>query len=353
MKKIGITTFHNVENYGALLQTYALYKYLSNCKYDSYIIDYNNTTLTNEYKLLSIKDIPNSIKNLLVIKSCLKRKKNFDSFRKKINISKLDNNTDILITGSDQVWNPRITGGIDNYYFLNFKSLSSKKISYAASCGSISELVGYESEFLNMINKLDYISVREKELQEYLQKNTNKNINLTLDPTLLLTKSEWLKCFDNKRIVSDKYIFVYSVGNDNKLFIDSVNLLAKKTGYSIVYFDRSDYKNRYKCNKKNWHKAGPNEFLNLLYNSEFVISTSFHALAVSIILNKEMFVVLSSKPQRLITLTSIFNLENRIVKNIDDIDILLNNKIDWNIVNNKINLQQINSQNWLIKSIED
>ena len=367
-KKIYTITFHRANNYGALLQACALQKFLKNNNYDTTILDYDNLYISDHYRIVK-KNKKNIIKLLLHflikvvnIRKELLRINAFDSFRNKLCISdqlslksinsNINNSNNIIISGSDQVWNPRITGGVDPIYLLEVFD-KCKRISYAASCGSTSVLDGYENVFIDKVTKIDKISVREKELKDYLNKRIDNDIELVVDPTLLISKDDWLSIFDNNRIIDEKYIFVYSVDNDNDIFINTVNELSKLTGYKIVYFDRNDLKNRFHCKKENWYKAGPSEFLNLLYNSEYVVSTSFHALALSTVLNKEIFVTLSSKPDRLITLCNAAGLDHRIVDDLSRVDKLLNNKIDWNLVNSKIERLKDKSQKWLINSIEE
>ena len=366
MKKVLTTTFHLANNYGALLQTYALQYFLSK-KYDTKILNYDNTYVSKWYKLFQPKSniiltLFSYAKSIINYNKEMGRIKNFNKFRDELKMTEIINSTsclnktllkyDAIITGSDQVWNPSITNGLDNVYFLDFDNKSIRRISYAASCGSVKVLDGYNDAFLRKTKNIDKISVREKELKDYLEKRIDNEVDLVLDPTLLLKKEEWLSKVGEERLEKNKYIFVYSVGNDNQLFIDSVNKLSRITGYKIVYFDKSDIKHRFKCKKENWYKAGPSEFLNLLFNSEFVVSTSFHALALSIIMNKEIFVTLSSKPDRLITLCDTVGLNNRIVSSVNDIDKLLKENTDWKEINKRLEVERKKSQQWLVDAID-
>lgn len=360
MKNIYISTFHNADNYGAVLQCYALYAFLKKNSYNALVINHVNHQILKGYRIFNTSGIKSLLKSILYLKKSIVRKINFRRFRNNINI---DNNIkdinycfkddDIIITGSDQVWNPKITGGFDDTYFLINSNDNIKKISYAASCGDLKYIEQYSDIFISLIRNLDYISVREKSLQSYLDTRIDKNVELVLDPTLLLNQSEWMHFIYEKPIINEKYIFVYTVGNENSLFINSVNDLSKKTGYKIVYFDQSDLKNKYKCVKDNWYKAGPMEFLNLLYYSEFVITTSFHALSFSIIFNKSFGVVLSDKIDRLVSLLSLVKLENRVINNTNDILTLYNKKIDWNEVNLILDDSRKTSQNWLLGAINN
>lgn len=171
MKKIYIATFQNADNYGAMLQCYALSNFLNNFN-ETRVIDYNNEFLMRQYKIIRrfdnnpIKAIYHLVIDILNYNDAIKRCENFQKFRKCMLFTKkitcmeeLDydiNST--FITGSDQVWNPIITGRIDDIYFLKLKNKYHKKISYAASCGDVSTLKNFQNEFFESIKNFDNIS---------------------------------------------------------------------------------------------------------------------------------------------------------------------------------------------------
>lgn len=364
MKKIYITTFQNADNYGAMLQCYALSTFLKK-KYKTFVINYDNEIISNQYKVIRkldknpLKSIYHYLIDIINYNDSKSRKNNFNHFRTIISFTNLIKsfdelkygNSDVFVTGSDQVWNPKITGKLDDIYFLNIKNDNCKKISYAASCGDVSTLLEDSNEFKKMINSFDSVSVRESGLSDYINKNTPIKSSVVLDPTLLITKRDWCELIKS-RLIKDKYIFVYSVGNANGLFYKSVEKLSNETGLKIVFFDKKDLSNKYKINKERWYKAGPLEFLNLLYYSEYVITTSFHGFALSLIFNKNIFLVLSTYPDRILTLVDSLELKNRIVNNENDIVDMLKNNINWNKINKILDEKRLLSQKWLIDSID-
>ncbi len=359
MNNIYITTFQNADNYGAALQAFALHRFLNTKGYNTSFINYDNKRITKGYKFIRFDNYRLFIKNMIFISDFIARKRNFKKFRKnyvrKNSVNNIDypfKDGDILITGSDQVWNPSLTGGYDNTYFLKTSNPNTNRISYAASCGDVKEIEKTKDDFISAIKTINHISVREQSLKVFIENNTSIKTELTLDPTLLLDKEEWEKQVSEKRIIKEKYIFVYTVGNDNKLFVNNVNKLAEHLNCKIVYFDQSDFNNRYLCKKVKYYKGGPKEFLNLLYYSEYVLTTSFHALAFSVIFNKKFYVVLSDKIDRLLSLLDIAGLKNRIIYDESDIIKLLNDPIDWESANARINAKRLDSQNWLINSVE-
>lgn len=366
-KSVYTITFHRANNYGASLQALALQKFLTSNNYYSKIIDYDNFKISDHYRILK-KDRSNLFKFMIHIIPRLhrigaeiKKEKNFDNFRKMLNltdyyssIDELKNNPphcDVAICGSDQVWNPTITNGLDYAYFLQFVSEKTKRVSYAASCGN-SKNINNKNIFVEYLNKFDSISVRETELKDYILNNKiDKDVSVVLDPTLLLSKDNWESLIGKDRIIKQKYIFTYCVNNGTELYYDTINYLAKKYDLKVVYFDKSCSK--IKCNKESFYHVDPIDFLNLLYYSEFAITTSFHGFALSTVLNKKMFAVLSSYPDRLTTLAKKLNISNFFINNLDDVDLLLNENTNWDSINKKLAEERKKSSEWIIKAIEN
>lgn len=368
-KKIGIVTFHRAYNYGALLQAYALQKKI-NEENDAYIIDYRNKNVEKSYKLLSLdfSNIKMFIKSLIAsVRNFNKKYNRFKKFKKFIvdefKLSEEYKNENILkekfpkydiyITGSDQVWNPQITGTLSDIYTLNFGDNAPKRISYAASCGSESYIVENKSLYKEKLSKLDNISVREESTQKELTKIFDKDVTTVLDPTLLLKKEEWESVIENVNCeISEKYILAYVVAKDDEYF-KIVNELSKKTGLKVVHFY---HKNNDLINViKNAYSVGPLEFVKLIKESEYVVATSFHATVFSIIFNKNFFVIPHKKTgSRVIDLLDKLGLSNRACHTLEEfkqIDYSL--KSDWKRVNKKIIEEREKSLNWLKEAIDE
>lgn len=369
MKKIVYTiTFHRADNYGAMIQAYALQKKISE-KYETYILDYDNKYISNLYRIFRgndtnvFRDIYHFFKNIFFYKKDKLRHDNFIKFRKKLQMTPyfknknevynfFDNKDCIYVVGSDQVWNTKITHGFDEIYTLGFASKKSRRIAYAASSGKTSILKENEQLFINNLKLFNSISVREKNMKEYLTSKLKQDILVSLDPSLLLTKKQWEDFSGKERVEKDKYIFAYSVGNANDLFYETVNKISKLTGLKIIYFDKNKKKVKFDNESVSYYSCGPIEFVNLLKNSEYVITTSFHGTALSIILNKEFYTVLSSLPDRLTTLLNKVELENRIINKEYDFSNIISDRINWNNVNEKIKAERQISEKWLFKAIE-
>lgn len=371
MKKIGIVTFHNTDNYGAELQAYALQEKVKEIvPAEVKIIDYRNKYLEKNYKLFSIKGenlklkIRSLIGNIIYLKNNICRRKSFYKYRKENfdltskyksekKIKEDYPKFDIYITGSDQVWNPNIVGDLSDVYTLNFGSNNIKRISYAASIGLNSINDTYRKVYSDKLKCLDKISVREKNAKDMLSQIINKNIEVVVDPTLLLTKNEWntkIGRLDN-RLENEKYILAYVVAPD-KEYTKIVNQLSKKTGLKIIHFGKKDI---YENIQKSAYTEGPLEFINYIKNAEYVVATSFHATVFSIIFNKKFFIVPHRNTSSRVTdLLEKLDLNNRVFYSSDEFEkIDYDIEIDWQEIEKLLDVERKKSINWLKEAIEE
>ena len=337
--KINTITCHNVYNYGATLQAYALQTYLQSLGNEVEIIDYapryhswscwNIPENSTVYKLAS--------KNMFIhfLYAChrwikhkretnLIRAKKFDEFDKKylrlttkhyINYAQLKQDppkADIYIAGSDQIWNPVGGTGLDPAFYLNFGEAGIHRISYAASFG-VSILNEHQKDIIkNYLSSMDNISVRESTGLNILKSlNINSGVQV-LDPVFLLDKATWLQFIaGTKKVVEGNYVLIYDFFQDAPNIQKLSFQLKKMTGFNIVSVNDSS---KLPYADVNISDASPLEFLSLINNANVVISNSFHATAFSIILNKEFYVypVIRHKNQsRMIDLLNQFQLSDR------------------------------------------
>lgn len=366
-KKIGIITFHNAHNYGAVLQTYALQKIVSK-ENDAQIINYKNKAIENAYKLFRINRnniltfFKSIVGDILFFNRDKKRYNCFNSFinnnfnmtREYNSYDSLKNNPpklDIYITGSDQVWNYDISRDVDSYT-LNFGNSNVKKISYAASIGEDKLCENYLNKYKDNIKKLDFISIREETSKQYLEKIIGKEITVTVDPTILRTAEEWnddLK--DLKNEINEKYIFAYIV-EENEEFYKIINYLSQITGYKVIHTGRRNKK--IKNILANAYTKGPLEFVNLVKNAEYIVATSFHATVFSILFHKNFWVIPHLKTGgRVRSLLNTLNLTDRSVATLED---FLNrdykSKINYDKIDRLLEKQRKESKEWLKKAIE-
>lgn len=301
--KIGVITFVNEDNYGAVLQAFAMQVYINQMGEECEFI---NVSLNN-YNKNTYRFIEKIFTSLIFFR----KKINFIKFRKKLSISENKNidydKYDVVIIGSDQVWNPFLTGGELQPVFFgeDFKGI---KIAYACSCGNCNVLEGKEKKIFQLLQNIDYLSVREKSLEEYLNKFINKPIITVLDPVFLLDKSMWKKkLIKNFEVKGHKYIFVYIL-EENPSITAAINELSSVENLEVITLrTKKHYINEY----KRYPGADPQRFLELLYAAEIIVTNSFHALAFSYIFRKKIALFKHSKfNERIENLLKILNVEN-------------------------------------------
>lgn len=326
MKKIGILTLHRANNYGAVLQNFALLKAIESLGFSAETIDYIIPEIDKAYApklLLKNKNIFRMLKancwNVFNKKNELVQYNKYADFRDehlKISTDSFDNSTisnsnyDLYIIGSDQIWNKGIVGEEHKQTFcLNFTS--KKKASYAASCGSINC-----SFDLSEIKDFDYITVREQELCDYLNNNGIKT-KVVCDPTLLLTKEDWLDLILDVSADHSNYVYLYYIGSGRDEAAQIAKDVASNLGNKVYYSHRVDRRSRkYGINK---FSDGPLDFLREIANSDYTVVSSFHGTVFSILFEKQFFALLDIKTgSRVKTLLTKIGLEDRIVDNYDD-----------------------------------
>lgn len=298
--KIGILTFHNVPNYGAALQAFALKTYLSELGNTVGIIDYQCPGNSDEFKPDNRRKSRKQSKNALkgVIKSALysmfadkdytlKYDRFCDFFNKHyFSVKYTDdiyNSFDAVFCGSDQIWNPSITNGFKLPYFGGKRDGKTLAVSYAASCGDINELSDdLKADFFSYVRKLDFVGVREQGLYDVLLAQ-GIDCNCTVDPTFLLSQSDYIKKLNLKRTDSSKYLLQYSL-QKNSALDEMAERAAEEKGLKVVnicgYIP-------YEPKGKRLFDVGPVEFLQYLYNAEYVVTDSFHGVALSINFQKD------------------------------------------------------------------
>ena len=203
--KIGILTFHNAINYGAVLQCYALKEFLSQRGHDVQVIDYRVPIIEEYKKMISfpliseqkglIKRFAFLLLNLILYRRKQRAVEVFDEYLKlRLNLSKricssqeISTEYDLIFFGSDQIWNPRICNGFDPILWGQFRKDGIKFVAYAASLGELSFLSDEQWVYAqNHIGVFDYVSVRENIVRDALCEKTGIPIDCCIDPTLII-----------------------------------------------------------------------------------------------------------------------------------------------------------------------
>lgn len=359
--KIGILTYHRAFNYGAFLQALALRSFLLDQGYDVSFIDYWPQYHEDSYKLWEeCHDIRSFIRSMMLAQKRHTRFKAFRSaqekyleipdkplFRDSSDLKDVD--ADIVIYGSDQIWWKARAGikGFDDVYWGQHIPQNVKKIAYAASMGVIELTPNDNAEITEYLRNFSGISVRETQLKEALQPLTERNIHVVLDPTLLVPSSFWESLGGKNVPNKEKYILYYKMMNSEKadLFADE---MGKKTNLPVITINGNIDSYRTSLLSA---ETDPISFVSLVKNAEYVISTSFHGVAMSIQFQKEFFAMgMKNNSGRVFSLLSQLGLEERLTDIIPDSTVTA---INYDAVYSKLELLRKQAQDYLVQSIQE
>lgn len=303
---IGILTFQDTTNFGAMLQTYALHKKLLELNIDNEVIKYNNDFLAEHERPIELKrqkDIHGIIRYFVLHRNQKRKYKKFiEFFDKKIasngieynskNIQDITERYSQFLVGSDQVWNAEITN-YDFNYLLDFVKNESKKTSYASSFGGYEIEKFVEKKYEKCLIEFSSILVRELDGKQMLEEKYGIKSSVVLDPTLLLEKEKW-DCLLEKRIIKEKYVLVYFIER-NRLNFKRIKDFAKENGLKIIYLQ--DFI-KIEKGMKNVRDASPLDFINYIKYAEYVFTGSYHGLCFSLIYEKNVFMTISPAVKR-------------------------------------------------------
>lgn len=334
--RIGIMTFHCARNYGAVLQAYGLQTYLESLGHKVYVIDYRPSYLLNPYRLFRfgewrekglLADLKWNIREILVAPIRGLRNYRFERFVKtrlhllKIDLSKPCSDIDTFIFGSDQIWNSGICNGYDRYYLADAVAFRGKKcIAYSASVGRIANIESDNKQLLDNLSNFSTIGARENSFNEWLKVQGITNSALTLDPVMLAGK----KLFEpiTHEVENRKpYLFLFMIERIPQAKAVA-EIIAERYNLEIIEF-ASSYET-VAFNGKMQTKS-PEFFLGMIKAASYVVTTSFHATAFSILFEKN-FTAVSSRDalnERVQSLLSLFGLESRLSCEESDIDLSL------------------------------
>lgn len=278
--KAGILTFHQADNYGAVLQAYALQTTLSRLGVESEFVAFDGD---GQRPGAPPAQSPPFAKKLWAEQG--KRAALFDRFRKtrlvcaesisKERAGELDGQYDVFIAGSDQVWNFQVPGA-DGRYFLPFAA-PGKRVSYAASFGMDVIPEDRRDWYAQRLNGFRTISVREKRGQELVRELTGRDCAVCLDPVLLLSREDWQELAPPAGGVP--YVFLHMVQFD-KALLERAKAFAAKQGLELRIATAGYVP---QCGFPAWSETGVEQWVGLIQNAAYVFTNSFHAVAFSLL----------------------------------------------------------------------
>lgn len=374
--KIGLLTLPLWNNYGGIIQAYALQNILKANGHKVVLLDYhhdinkidkfkNDFKRFIKYKILKRIDnayYPNILESKSISINTLKFISNeFDEITPKLFTEKdLKINTELLdavIVGSDQVWRPNYTPNIYNY-FLQFLSSDKLKIAYAASLGTDKWLfnVKEEKKCKDLIHQFTNVSVREDSAIKLLKDKFDFNTTQVLDPTLLLNKEDYIHLLDKypSKTNNRSKIFTYIL-DETETTTTIINKVSTDLGKEVFSVMPKKFDVNYNKNKSEYIFPELTEWIKAFNEADYVIADSFHGCVFSIIFNKP-FIAIGNRERgltRFNSLLKLFNLENRLILDVDNYTTdLLYRKIDWDNVNELKKQYQQKSEEFLLTSLK-
>lgn len=366
--KIGIITFWDSnDNYGQLLQSYALQAYLKEIGHEALIIRYKKSVKKRfEIKKFSPSHIVSYIKFKWELRN--KRKINdierdFNTFRQSISYSekiyhgftelmKEDwSQYDIFICGSDQIWSPKSDDELKSY-FLQFAPFQAKSIAYAPSFGRDKIALEYEEKLKTYLRNFDAISVREETGVDII-KNAGFKSELVCDPTLLLSSTHYKDRFIKSAKKNNKSAFLYFINWDTEISFSIIDKYLKDNNYNPKLFATDGLESPWNL----YNNQSPESWLNNLANAEISIVNSFHGLVFSILFHIPFAVALlggehSVMNNRINSVLAILGLDSRIISKENSLENIFHSVIDWESVDEKLEKFRLKSLQFLSSSLD-
>lgn len=384
--KIGLVCNFYIYNYGSILQSYALQQYIRNEGYDLEVINYHDVANTKQKidiflklkwkNLLDFNKITFKLATKMEMRhdnmyfAVIRRRNNAcDEFvvkhfplSKKCNsiedVQLLCEKYDLIVLSSDQLWGPEDL--IRDYHTLRQFPKTIKRVAYATSFG-ISNIPSFLKDTVrDFIPQIECVSVREKTGKCIIKEICGRDVPVVVDPTMLLTKEQWRSVISEKKIIAEDYLFCYFLG-ENKEYYRTVKAFCEQKKLKIVSILHPEQYNRKKYRFANLYPegVGPTEFLNLIYNAEYVACDSFHASVFSVIFNKKFMVFdrYSSKTQnsrntRIENLLDMLQLKERHFYYQGDFADLMDKDIEWCLVSEKLEEKRRLSMEYLHDSLK-
>ena len=356
--RIGILTFHNAENYGAVLQAYALRRHLQEANPAAAvdIVDYRCPLIEQSYRYFrplsrfnhrGMRRLVSFLLQFLYFPRRVKVKGVFTSFVADFlepGRNGLDA-YDCVVYGSDQIWNPALTGGDRAYLGRGF---SGRKIAYAASDGG--ELV-FGEETVGLLQDFQAISCRERSLSHKLRRHlSEKAVATVCDPVFLLSKRQWL-AFARLPKQTD-YVLVYKIA-ESKDVDREAECFARRWGKEVVQIVYVKSVKKFLCFTQKFISAiTPQEFVGYFACADLVLTTSFHGTAFSVALERDFYTFrFERRSERVTDLLGELGLGGRFVERIPDLESREGHRIDWTSAGQRKEAYRKRSAEFLERSV--
>ena len=347
---VGIITVFYSENFGSVLQAYALRRFLEEQGVESIFISTRNRLSSHSLKKMALSFcnqlVHGNIKNAVF---AIQRYYNFQRIIKQFPYIELNDDSirkiDTFIIGSDTVWD------IDSPYFLQSKEVfwaekipGEKIIAYAPSvANSTPDRMRKLKYPVTTINKVMALSARDQYSYSVIRELTNNPIDVVCDPTILLG-AEGYRVFEIEPIL-DNYIAVYLFEKINEEEVKRIMEIARRDKKKLVSIGK----------KLSWCdisvEPSIENFISYIYRASYVITNTFHGTIFSIIYNKD-FLCLGYNKKKITELLGYLGLSDRVVYNAMDIWDIISSHIDYEKVNLKLTEMRDHSKEFLINNLQ-
>lgn len=360
MKKIAIQTLQLTNNYGGILQAFALQYYLEELGYK---VTHLNRVNRPSAIILKLKIILFKLSNQSFFRAEKRVNTIFSSFLNEyINLSETlytmsewknyikDNKIDLVIVGSDQVWRLEYIKDLYPEFFLDFKFLDTKKASYAASFGVTDFENNNVKEIKNLLSDFSGLSVREDSAKLFLKELLEKGVYQHIDPTLLLTSKQYIEKFKLEDKIKKDDLFCYIL-DKSKIKQNIIQNINEKLNLDLLFVYGSAVNLDNYRDPEILSKPNIESWLQGFLSSKFIITDSFHGMVFSIIFNKPFIVIanLERGVSRFTSLLSILGLEERLININEEWDEeIINKEIDFNKINSLVEKEQKRSKEYLV-----
>lgn len=385
--KIGIITFwQSNDNYGQVLQHFALQQQLLKLGHEPYLIRYDidhrfrKTRTPLWKKLLKVLFIYPAIKSLILRSQKQKvielkeynalrnKERNFEDFRRRhffvsdkvyLNLQHLQLSpptANAYIVGSDQVWAHLLDKNENQAMFLNFGSNNIKRIAYAPSFSMPSYPKKLKTKLKENLKRFNSLSVREQAGVE-ICKDLGFDTQLVVDPTILIRREDYLKIASKDNYGTYIYLYYLNITRSDEIEWKQLHGFAEKFNIKIIATPSSGYiQGRELFDGVEYKYASIPQWINLINNAKLVVTTSFHGV-VFCILNHTPFIYFSLKGKfargnnRVINLCNMLGLSDRIWNNTSSYECLSRQNIKWENVDKKLDVYRLKSIDFLKKAL--
>lgn len=358
-------TFHDLSNYGANFQTFALHRTIRQMGHENVVLDFAGHSETMKKSITLFKSPKAFLRNIVISyyykirkKEARALKQSFRDFKNNnikftqryTSMEDLRNNpplVDCMITGSDQVWNMTTNPPMIPSRFLDFGNPNAIRFSFAASIENMSFTQEQKDYAKKTLAAFKGITLREESACKFIESITGYEAKHIMDPVFLLDKKEWLG-YAKKPRIEGPYILCYQVLRNNKMQ-SVVNTLKKQTGLPTVAICNMPF--RWIRTDYSFFDVSPEEFIGLYNGAAYIVTTSFHGTAFGVLFNKPTYSLCRSiSSNRIKDLMEFVGLDDYVVGSSNSVK---PRGIDWGVINEKLEKERAKSKQYLQEMLSE